>query len=245
MLLSPVLFDALCHALRHSIFCVHIDPKDQIKVSIQRPFGIDLEEAEEGKASGVFIKEIFSDGNAAKSKDLCNGLFMMSVGGVDVKNMDFDSIIDTISSMPQDEPVDCVFIDPAKVMKGPAIIDVKLPTVPICLISLNISWYLSYSFVHQLLIVTGIALYLQTFDASTGEPIEKTIQIQAMKGQTMRRVLLDSGVDLYDMKGKATNCGGAGQCGTCVVKMTIPDGEITKFNAYFLIIFFIMPFLYI
>merc|ERR1712146_584299 len=121
------------------------------------------------------------------------------MGGVDVKNMDFDSIIDTISSMPQDEPVDCVFIDPAKVMKGPAIIDVKLPT---------------------------------TFDASTGEPIEKTIQIQAMKGQTMRRVLLDSGVDLYDMKGKATNCGGAGQCGTCVVKMTIPDDDWTPMPSF-------------
>merc|ERR1712146_241864 len=102
------------------------------------------------------------------------------MGGVDVKNMDFDSIIDTISSMPQDEPVDCVFIDPAKVMKGPAIIDVKLPT---------------------------------TFDASTGEPIEKTIQIQAMKG-------------------KATNCGGAGQCGTCVVKMTVPDDDWTPMPSF-------------
>ena len=98
-------------------------------MSIPRPFGIDLEEAEEGKASGVFIREVFNDGNAAKFKELCSGLYMMSVGGVDVKNLDFDGVIDAISSMPQDKPVDCVFIDPSKVMNGPAVIDVKLPTV--------------------------------------------------------------------------------------------------------------------
>merc|ERR1711871_65746 len=85
---------------------------------------------------------------------------------------------------------DCVFIDPGKVMNGPAVIDVKLP---------------------------------MTFDSSTGEPIQKTIQIQAKKGQTMRKVLLDAKVDLYDMKGKATNCGGAGQCGTCVVRLETPE----------------------
>lgn len=111
----------------HMYLC--IDPADQIKVSISRPFGIDLEEAEEGKASGVFIRGIFDDGNAAKIKELRDGLFMMSVDGVDVRNMDFDNVIDTISSMPQDRPVDCVFIDPNKVMKGPAVIDVRLPMV--------------------------------------------------------------------------------------------------------------------
>ena len=199
-------------------------------MSIPRPFGIDLEEAEEGKASGVFIREIFEEGNAAKIKELRSGLFVMSVDGVDVKNMDFDSIIDTISSTPQDKPVECVFIDPNKVVKGPAVIDVKLPKVhlfPCALIfqihTIMFASFLSLSLLSSLFVVR---VHLQTFDASTGEPIEKTIQIQALKGQTMRNVLLDAGVDLYDIRGKATNCGGAGQCGTCVVRMKIPEGRI-------------------
>jgi ferredoxin len=44
----------------------------------------------------------------------------------------------------------------------------------------------------------------------------------------MRKVLLDAKVDLYDMKGKATNCGGAGQCGTCVVRLETPEGMQCK-----------------
>lgn len=48
----------------------------------------------------------------------------------------------------------------------------------------------------------------------------------------MRKVLLDAGVDLYDMRGKATNCGGAGQCGTCVVRMKIPGEDWTPMPSF-------------
>lgn len=33
----------------------------------------------------------------------------------------------------------------------------------------------------------------------------------------LRRALLDDKVDLYSLGGKLRNCGGAGQCGTCIV----------------------------
>lgn len=33
----------------------------------------------------------------------------------------------------------------------------------------------------------------------------------------LRKALLDAKVDLYTLKGKITNCGGGGSCGTCVV----------------------------
>ena len=77
------------------------DPADQVRVSIDRPFGIELEEAEEGQASGVFVGKINPDGNGAKDPALVPGLFLMSVGGVDVKNMKFDGVLDTIGSMPE------------------------------------------------------------------------------------------------------------------------------------------------
>ena len=64
-----------------------------------------------------------------------------------------------------------------------------------------------------------------SFDASTGEEIVKTTQIKCLKGQNLRSVLLDSKIDVYDMKSKLTNCGGGGQCATCVVRLDIPEND--------------------
>ena len=36
-------------------------------------------------------------------------------------------------------------------------------------------------------------------------------------GANLRTKALENGVDIYKFWGKATNCGGYGQCGTCVV----------------------------
>lgn len=38
----------------------------------------------------------------------------------------------------------------------------------------------------------------------------------------LRRALLDANVDLYTLGGKLRNCGGAGQCGTCL--LAVEDG---------------------
>lgn len=51
----------------------------------------------------------------------------------------------------------------------------------------------------------------------------KPVKINALKGQILRNVLQDAGVEVYKGKAKITNCGGAGNCGTCVV--SVQDNE--------------------
>ena len=39
------------------------------------------------------------------------------------------------------------------------------------------------------------------------------------QGANLREKALQTGIDLYTLKGKLTNCGGYGQCGTCLVEI--------------------------
>ncbi|MGB3204993.1 MAG: 2Fe-2S iron-sulfur cluster-binding protein [Crinalium sp.] len=38
-------------------------------------------------------------------------------------------------------------------------------------------------------------------------------------GANLREKILQNGIDLYTLKGKLMNCGGYGQCGTCIVEI--------------------------
>ncbi len=38
-------------------------------------------------------------------------------------------------------------------------------------------------------------------------------------GANLREKMLQNGIDVYTLKGKLMNCGGYGQCGTCVVEI--------------------------
>lgn len=49
--------------------------------------------------------------------------------------------------------------------------------------------------------------------------------IKCLKGQSLRDVLLGSGLDVYGGKAKLTNCGGGGVCGTCGVGVIAEDWE--------------------
>ena len=42
----------------------------------------------------------------------------------------------------------------------------------------------------------------------------------ATNGANLRLRALESGIDLYTFSGKMMNCGGYGQCGTCIVEIT-------------------------
>lgn len=46
--------------------------------------------------------------------------------------------------------------------------------------------------------------------------------IQVDRDTNLRKALLDNKVDLYTLGGKLRNCGGGGQCGTCII--AIEDG---------------------
>ncbi|MEB3312046.1 MAG: 2Fe-2S iron-sulfur cluster-binding protein [Snowella sp.] len=39
------------------------------------------------------------------------------------------------------------------------------------------------------------------------------------QGANLREKALQNGIDIYTLKGKLMNCGGYGQCGTCIVEI--------------------------
>ncbi|KAK4532948.1 hypothetical protein CCYA_CCYA14G3805 [Cyanidiococcus yangmingshanensis] len=61
---------------------------------------------------------------------------------------------------------------------------------------------------------------ITVFEKGKNEP--RTLEAPA--GSNLRKVLLENKVDVYTLRGKLTNCGGGGQCGTCVVD--ILEGQV-------------------
>ncbi|WP_036477598.1 2Fe-2S iron-sulfur cluster-binding protein [Myxosarcina sp. GI1] len=46
---------------------------------------------------------------------------------------------------------------------------------------------------------------------------EVITEVVAANGSNLREKALQNNVDIYKLKGKLTNCGGVGQCSTCIV----------------------------
>ncbi|ELR96774.1 2Fe-2S iron-sulfur cluster-binding protein [Gloeocapsa sp. PCC 73106] len=49
--------------------------------------------------------------------------------------------------------------------------------------------------------------------------IKENKEIIIANGANLREKALQNGIDLYTLKGKLMNCGGYGQCGTCIVEI--------------------------
>jgi ferredoxin len=49
--------------------------------------------------------------------------------------------------------------------------------------------------------------------------IHEAQEITVPHGSNLRQEALDHGIGIYKLKGKLMNCGGYGQCGTCVVEV--------------------------
>lgn len=49
--------------------------------------------------------------------------------------------------------------------------------------------------------------------------LEEDKEIITANGANLRYKAVENGVDIYTFMGKMTNCGGYGQCGTCVVEI--------------------------
>lgn len=47
--------------------------------------------------------------------------------------------------------------------------------------------------------------------------VKEDQEVVAADGANLREKMLQNGIDLYTLMGKMMNCGGYGQCGTCVV----------------------------
>ncbi|PPS42858.1 2Fe-2S iron-sulfur cluster-binding protein [Chroococcidiopsis sp. TS-821] len=45
-------------------------------------------------------------------------------------------------------------------------------------------------------------------------------EVVAADGANLRLKAMENGIDIYKLYGKMMNCGGYGQCGTCIVEIT-------------------------
>jgi ferredoxin len=50
--------------------------------------------------------------------------------------------------------------------------------------------------------------------------VKENKEIVAADGANLRLKAVENGIDIYKFLSKMTNCGGAGQCTTCVVQIT-------------------------
>ena len=50
--------------------------------------------------------------------------------------------------------------------------------------------------------------------------VKEQKDVVVAQGSNLRQKALENGVDIYTLKGKLMNCGGYGQCGTCLVEIT-------------------------
>lgn len=52
-------------------------------------------------------------------------------------------------------------------------------------------------------------------------------EVIAADGANLREKAIQNGIDLYTLRGKLTNCGGYGQCGTCVVEIIAGEDQLS------------------
>lgn len=53
-------------------------------------------------------------------------------------------------------------------------------------------------------------------------------EVTVASGANLRQKAIENGIDIYTFKGKLMNCGGVGQCGTCVVNITEGADQLSE-----------------
>ncbi len=49
--------------------------------------------------------------------------------------------------------------------------------------------------------------------------VKENSEVVAADGANLRLKAIENGIDIYTFRGKMMNCGGYGQCGTCIVQV--------------------------
>ncbi len=57
--------------------------------------------------------------------------------------------------------------------------------------------------------------------------VDEEAEIIAANGANLRLKALENDIDIYTFTGKLMNCGGYGQCGTCIVEITEGMGNLS------------------
>lgn len=65
---------------------------------------------------------------------------------------------------------------------------------------------------------------------NAAEAVDKTVV--TVGSANLRIKAIENGVDIYKLVGKLTNCGGIGQCGTCVVEVLSGMEQLSPRSAF-------------
>lgn len=57
--------------------------------------------------------------------------------------------------------------------------------------------------------------------------VKEDKQVIAANGANLREKAIQNGIDIYKLRGKLVNCGGYGQCGTCLVEIVEGAGNLS------------------
>lgn len=99
------------------LYDLKFDPKRITRVELSRPLGLSLEENIENQPRGVFVSDL-KEGSAKTSGKVLKGMYLIKVDDKDVKNLDFDSIMDEIIGKPEGKSIMMEFIAFVDVYKG-------------------------------------------------------------------------------------------------------------------------------
>lgn len=165
-----------------------------IEVEIPKPMGIVFEENDSG--GGLYVFELV-EGNAAKSAVIEAGDNLVAVEGSSVVGLSFDAAMDKLMAAP---PVAALTF-----FRGD-LSDMAPPTAA----------------------ASGGTAAAPSSSSTTAELTvlaegSPEVKITTQAGTILRNVLLENGVSLYTLWGAASNCNGAGQCGTCAVDIISSD----------------------
>jgi ferredoxin len=61
--------------------------------------------------------------------------------------------------------------------------------------------------------------------------VKEDLEVEAAAGANLRSKALESGVEIYTLKGKLLNCGGYGQCGTCLIEIVAGTENLSERTA--------------
>jgi ferredoxin len=170
-----------------------------IELSLSKPLGLVLEEEDKGGKTGLFVAEVRDGGSAAASGSIKPGMQLVKVNGKAVSELEptMDAIIAAEGPLTLVLAAAAVASVAAPKPPAPAPAPAPPPSPPPAAPPAKVS--------------VGVR--------QEGKP---DLTITAKGGAILRTELLAAKVDVYTMVGKMTNCGGVGQCGTCIVD--VPDG---------------------
>lgn len=62
--------------------------------------------------------------------------------------------------------------------------------------------------------------------------VKENQEVFAIDGANLRQQALQNGIELYTLRGKLVNCGGYGQCGTCLVEIVEGMENLSERTAF-------------